>query len=138
MAGSSSPALVSLNQDFQEEREEIEILLRGRKRKRIDLEILGFEANANIGAAEQLREAFKTSAQVEDERVRVVFLQIGDQEIEEERFSRAGPAENHGVGHIAVMEVQKVRRVVVGFENREIFLAEMLVARLATVEGKEK
>ena len=135
MAGSSSPVRGPLNQDFQEEREEIEIFFRGRKRERIDLEIRGFEAHADIGAAEEMREAFKTSAQIEDERVRVVFLEIGDEEIKQKRFTRTRPAENHGVGDIAVMQIQKVRRVMIGFEHREIFLAEMLVARLATVRA---
>ena len=59
-----------LNQDFQEESEEIEIFLRRRQRERVDLETLGFQAHANIGAAEKLREAFKAPAQIEDEGVR--------------------------------------------------------------------
>ena len=42
------------------------------------------------------------------------------------------------MGHVPVMEVQEVRRVVVRFENREIFLPEMPIPRLATVEGEEK
>jgi hypothetical protein len=42
------------------------------------------------------------------------------------------------VRDIVVMQVQKVRRVVVGFKHREIFLPEMLIARLATVQRKEK
>src|SRR5882724_10516393 len=66
----------SLNQDFQEESKEIEIFFRRRERKRVDLEILGFEANADIRAAEELCETFKTSAQIEDEGMRVIFLQI--------------------------------------------------------------
>jgi len=37
-----------------------------------------------------------------------------------------------------MMEVQKVRRVVVRFENRQILLTEMPVLRLATVESEEK
>src|SRR6266478_3682993 len=76
------PGPRSLNQDFQEEREEIEIFLRRRERKRIDLEIVGFEANADIRAAEEMCEAFKASAQIEDEGMRVVLLQIGDEEVE--------------------------------------------------------
>src|SRR5260370_12184258 len=46
-----------LDQHFQEQREEIEILLRRWQRKRIDLEILGFQANANIGTSPDLRKA---------------------------------------------------------------------------------
>src|ERR1700732_3260612 len=94
----------SLNQDFQEEGKEIEIVLCGRKRKRVDLEVLGFEADAEVGAAEKLSEAFKTSAKVKDERMRIVFLEIGNKKVEEKRFARAGPAQNHRVGNIAVMQ----------------------------------
>ena len=42
------------------------------------------------------------------------------------------------MGHIAVMEIQEVRGVVVGLKDREILLPEMAVARLATVKGEEK
>ena len=90
------------------------------------------------GSAEELRQAFEASAQIEDEGVRSVFLQIGDEEIQKKRFPGARSPENHGVGHIAVMKIQEVRRVMVGFENGEIFLPEMRVARLAAVQGKEK
>ena len=127
-----------MDQDFQEKSEEIEILLRRWQRERIDLEISGFEAHANIRAAKQLREAFEAASQIEDECVRIVFLEIGDEEIEQERLPGAGPPENHGVGDIAVVEVQKVRGVVVGFEDGEILLPEMVVPRLATVKGEEK
>src|SRR5437667_9832734 len=36
------------------------------------------------------------------------------------------------------MEVQEVRRIVVGFENCEIFLPQVPILRLATVEGEKK
>ena len=54
-----------MNQHFQKESQEVEILLAGRELKRIDLESLGFEPHANIRAAEKLGETFKTSAQIE-------------------------------------------------------------------------
>ncbi len=66
---------------------------------------MGFQADANIRASEELREAFKAPAQIEDEGMRIVFLKIGDEEIKEERFPGTGSPENHGVGHIAVMEI---------------------------------
>src|SRR5882724_2716513 len=80
------PGPRSLNQDFQKESEKIEILFRRRERKRVDLEIFGFQTDTDVRTAEELREAFKTPAQIEDEGVRVVFLQIGDQKVEEKRF----------------------------------------------------
>jgi len=42
------------------------------------------------------------------------------------------------VRHIAVMQIQEVRRVVVGLKNCQVFLAKMRVPRLATVESEEK
>src|ERR1700675_3638009 len=65
---------LSLNQHFQEEGEEIEIFLRRWQRKRVDLEILGFKPDANIRAAEKLREAFEAPSEVEDEGMRLVLL----------------------------------------------------------------
>ena len=50
-AGQSSPRPLPLNQHLQEERKEIEIFLRRWEREGIDLEALGFQAHANIGAA---------------------------------------------------------------------------------------
>src|ERR1700722_7969098 len=70
--------------------------------------------------------------------MRVVFLEIRDEEIQKETFAGARSSENHGVRHVAVVEIQKIRRVVIGLEDREIFLPEMLIARLATVKGEEK
>src|ERR1700691_4627182 len=88
---------LALDQHFQKEGKEIEILFRRRERKRVDLEILGLKADANIRAAEELREALKASAQIEDEGMRVVFLEIGDEEIQKETLAGARSSENHGV-----------------------------------------
>src|SRR6202167_5618611 len=96
---------LALNQHFQEESEEIEVFLRRWQRKRIDLEIRGIKADANIRAAEKLCEAFKASAQVEDERVRIVLLEIGDEEIQQERFSSSRSPKNHAVGDIPIVEI---------------------------------
>src|SRR5258708_2712932 len=70
--------------------------------------------------------------------MRLVLLQIGDEKVQQERFSCSRAPENHGVGYIAVVQVQEVGCVVVRFENRQIFLPEMAVLMLATVKGKEK
>ena len=42
------------------------------------------------------------------------------------------------MGHIAVVEIQVVGRVVICLQDGEIFLSEMEVARLATVKGEEE
>ena len=51
------------------------------------------------------------------------------------RFPGARSPENHGVGHIAVMEIQEVRGVVVGLKDREIFLPEMRDCEARHSEG---
>src|SRR6202167_3956970 len=62
--------LGSLHQNPHEQGKEIEIFLGRRQRKRIDLEILAFQADAKVGTGEKPREAFKAPTQIEDERVR--------------------------------------------------------------------
>src|SRR6202034_3883153 len=121
-----------------EQRKEIQIFLGRRQRKRIDLEIFPFQARANIGSLEKPRETFKAPTQIEDERVRRVFLQVGDQEVQEKTFPGARSAENHGMAHIAVVEIQKVGRVVVGLDHRQIFLAQVVILRLATIQGEQQ
>src|SRR6185437_1908240 len=66
------------------------------------------------------------------------LCQIRDEEIQHKRLTSSGTAENHRVGHIVVMEVQKVWGVMVGLQNLEVFLPELLVTRLATMEGEQK
>src|SRR6266851_157008 len=128
----------ALKQDLCKQSKEIEVLLRGRERERVDSEVRRIDANPHVGAAEEMCKALEAPAQVENKRVRVVFLQVGDEEVEEERFASTSAPKNHGMGDVVVMEVQEVRGVVVRFENRKILLTEMPVLRLATVKGEEK
>src|SRR5580700_1926755 len=74
--------LLVLHQDLQEESEEVEIFLGGCKREWVDLEIPGLQTHARIGAAKQMRKAFKAPAQIEDECVGLVLLEVRDQEIQ--------------------------------------------------------
>ena len=53
-------------------------------------------------------------------------------------FARAGHAEDERVRHLAVMQVQKVRRAVVGFEHRKVLRAKMRVRLLARQDRKQK
>ena len=94
-----------MHQDLYKQGQEVEILLCGRERERIESKITGFKAYPYKGAVEELSEAFKAPAQIKNKGMRLVLLQVGDKEVQEERFSCSGAAENHGVGHIAMMEV---------------------------------
>src|SRR6202167_2827 len=128
----------SLHQNPHEQGKEIQIFLGRRQRKRIDLAIFPLQAHAHIGSLEKPRETFKAPTQIKNERVRRVFLQVGDQEVQEKAFPGARAPENHGMGHIAVVKIQKVGRVVVGLEHREIFLAQVGILRLATIQGEQQ
>src|SRR4029077_2527024 len=85
-----------------------------------------------------MREAFKAAAKIENEGVRVIFLEIGDQEVQQEGLSGAGAAENHGVRHVLVVEIQKIRRVVAGFEDRQILLPQVGVTGFAARQREQK
>jgi len=76
---------------------------------------------------EELRQAGETAGQVEDEGVRVVPLQVGDQEIERKRLPYPGASQHERVRGVAVVEVKEVARLVVGFEDRQIFPPQMPV-----------
>src|ERR1700690_19690 len=121
-----------------EERQKIQVVLRWRQGKRIDLEIAGFEADLQVRASKQPCKAAKTSSQIEDECVGLVFLQVGDQKIQQEGFSRSSAAENDGVRHIPVVKIQEIGRLMAGFEDREIFLLKMLVLRVACVQREQE
>src|ERR1700693_4493533 len=64
----------TLDQNLDKQCEEIEIFFRRDERKRVDSEVLGFAAHADVRAAKKLGEAFKTSAHIEDKGVGGIFL----------------------------------------------------------------
>ena len=63
---------------------------------------------------------------------------MGDEEVEQEAFAGAGGSENDRVGDVLVMEVQEIRRPVVGFKDGEILRAKMRVLAFSRVQPKEK
>src|SRR3984885_2083563 len=95
----------ALQQNLHKQGKKVEILLRRRKRERIDPEVRGVDSYLHVRTAEKLREAFETASEVENECPRVVFLKICDEEVQKERFSGSSAPENHGVRHVPVVEV---------------------------------
>jgi len=94
-----------LQQHLHKKGKKVEILLRRRKRERIDPEVRRIDSYLHVRTAEKLREAFETASEVKNKGPRIVFLEIGDKKIQKERFSRSSSPENHGVGHVPMMEV---------------------------------
>jgi len=103
--------------------------------KRIDAEIPGFESDADIGAAKRCV-IFRTSAKVENERLRIVFLEIGDEEIQQKRLARSRSAQHYGVATSGSEDSGSTGNDG-SFETANT-LAEMAVAMFAAVERKEK
>jgi hypothetical protein len=68
----------------------------------------------------------------------MVFLETGNEEVQKEGLATPGSPENHGMGRVAVVQVQKVRRAVSRFEHGQIFLSEVGVACLPGIQREEK
>src|ERR1700730_3888518 len=80
LAGFKADWRRALQQNLHKQGEKVEILLRRRKRERIDPEVRGVDPYLHVRTAEKLREAFETVSEVEHECPRVVFLKICDEE----------------------------------------------------------
>src|SRR6185437_13851020 len=136
--GSAQCIALGFGQHANEERQKIQVVPRCRQGKRIDLEVTGFDADLQVRACKEPRQAAETPSQVEDERVRLVFLQVGDQKIQQERFARSGAAENDSVRHIPVVQIQEIGRLMAGFEDRQIFSLEVPVFWFTRVQREEE
>src|ERR1039458_8219542 len=132
------PLFVAFDEYAEEAEEELEVFLALRKRKRIDREIARLLASIQIRAAADRGKRLKDAADVKDECQRRVLLRVLQQEITEVRLAAAGHAENQRVGNLAVVQVQKVRCAVVGFEHGQILGTKMRVRLLARKDRKEK
>src|ERR1700686_5577154 len=95
----------ALQQNLHKQGKKIEVLLRRRKRERINPEVRGVDPYLDVRTAKKLRETFETPAEVKNECPRVVFLKISDKKVQKERFPGSSSPENHGVGHVPVVEV---------------------------------
>src|SRR5262249_31351444 len=84
------------------------------------------------------RETLETPPEIEDEGYGSIFLQIGDQKVEQEGFPAAGAPQNHGVRGVTVVQVQEVRRAVIGFEHGQVFLTQVRVPGRARMERKQE
>src|SRR5260370_18745545 len=75
---------LALRQNLDEQCQKIEVLLGGRKRERIDLEVFGFKSHGLIRAAAQLRQALESSTPVKYGRMRGEFLLVRQRKIQKE------------------------------------------------------
>ena len=117
--------VAAFDQHAEEAEQELQILRRRGKRKRIDGEIARLAADVQIRSAEDARERFEAAADVEDEGLRLVFLCILDQEDTARNVLPDPVIPRISVcAYFAAMQVEIVGRVVVGFEHCQIFRAQ--------------
>src|SRR6185312_5787763 len=98
-------------QNASENTQEIEIARSWRQGERIDLELVRSLSHPEISAPEKPGETRKAPAKIEDESVRIVLLQIGNEEIQQERLAGTGSPQNDAVGNVPMMKIEEVRRM---------------------------
>ena len=94
--------------------------------------------NVQIAPAEDRGQRLEAAANIEDKRQWMVLLRILEQEVAEVGLAASGHAQNQGVRNFAVVQVQKVRRGIIGFKDRQVFRAEMLIPLLSRQNCEEK
>ena len=116
-----------LNQDAHEREQKLQVGLGRREAERIDGEARPVEGDPQRLAAEIRREAVVAPAEIEDQGARAVALQMGDQEVEQERFPAPGRPEDQRVADVFDVQVEVVRRPLRGVEHGEGFAAQVRV-----------
>src|ERR1700730_1077545 len=62
----------------------------------------------------------------------------GYQKVQEKGFPRPGAAEDDGMRRVLIVEVEKIRRSVIGFKRRKVFGVQMLVPAFSRVQGEQE
>src|SRR5271169_5484651 len=130
--------LVTLNEHAEKAEEKLQVLFGLRQREGVDGEVPRFLTHIEIRALEYRRKGLEAAADIEDEGQRLVFLRVLQQKNAEIGLATAAHPENKGVGNVAGMEVEIVRRAVVGFEHSQVLRTEMRVRLFAGKNRKKK
>ena len=65
-------------------------------------------------------------------------LEIDGEGAKQKRLAGTGAPQHECVRGVAVVEIEKVRRVMIGLEDRQVFASQMPVFALATMQGELK
>ena len=129
---------IALDEHTEEAEEKLQVLFGLRQRERVDGEVPRLLADIQVRAAKDRRERLEAAADVEDECQRRILLRVLQDEVAKIRFASSGHPEDQRVGNFAVMQVEKVRRAVVGFKRGQVLRTEMRVRLLAGQDRKQK
>src|SRR3954464_617057 len=96
------------------------------------------ETDFEVASAKQRRQLAVAVSEVQDDGKRVVLLRVRGEEVDQEALPAAGGTEDQHVPYVVDMGVQRVCRVVRGFEHRERLAPKVTAGPLARVERKQK
>ena len=81
------------------------------------LHVLVTQAQREVAAVEERRELPIAVPEIEDDRQRVVLLGVHHQEVQQEALAAAGGAEDERVTDVVHVQIEVVRRLVLGLED---------------------
>ena len=131
-------AVGPFQQHADERVEKVQVLRRRVERERVDAHVLVTQAQRQVAAVEERRELPVAVPEIEDDRQRVVLLGVHHQEVQQEALPAARRAEHERVSDIVDMQVEVVRRLVLGLQDRQGLRVQVRTARLAGVQGEEE
>ena len=131
-------AVGAFEQHADERVEEVQVLRRRVERERVDADVLVTQAQREVAAVEERRELPVAVPEIEDDRQRVVLLRVHHQEVQQEALAAAGRAEHERVPDVVDVQVEVVRRLVLGLEDRQRLRVQVRTARLARVQREEE
>ena len=131
-------SVIAFKQHADERMQEVQMLRRRLEREGIDRVVPGTETDFEVASSEQRRQLAVAVAQIQDDRERVVLLRVRREEIGQEALPAAGRTQDERVPHVLDVQVERVRRVMRGFEYRECLAAKVAAGSLARVEREQE
>ena len=94
--------------------------------------------DVDVAAAEPAGQAAIAAAEVEDDRVGVVLLDVRQQEVQQEGLPAARRAEHDGVRHVLVVQVEVERRPVGRLQDGQVLAPEVRIRGGSPVQREEE
>src|SRR3984885_1572388 len=129
---------VALNEYSEEAEEKLQVLFGLRQREGVDGEVPRFLTHIEIRAFEDRRKRLEAAADIKDESQRLVLLCVLQQKNAKIGLPTARHPENQGMCNVAGVQVEKVGGAVVGFDDCQVFRAEMRVRLFTGKDRKQK
>src|SRR5579885_2951267 len=91
-----------------------------------------------MSAAEHLGQCLIAAAEIKNVGQRPVLLKMRQQETQQKALAAAGRPEDGGMRDVLVVQVEEIKRVMVGLQEREVLIVQPGIVRLAGLRRKKK